>query len=72
MIPNKVQLALDHVRSFHPEVTMVTFNSDGWWHYTDDYFHAPEKFDERINTHILEDAIYDLEDFPCVFQLIAE
>ena len=68
MIPKNVKIALDHVRSIFPEVSMVVFNTDTRWQYMDDDFNAP-KFDDRIDVGILENAVYDLVELPCVFQL---
>ena len=68
MIPLRVQTALDHVRSVFPEVSMVVFNTDTRWRYMDDNFNAPI-FNDEIDVSILEDAVYDLSELPCVFQL---
>jgi hypothetical protein len=67
-IPPKVKAALEHVISIYPDVCMVIFNSDTRWQYVDDCFNAPS-FDERIDVGILEDAVYDLVDLPCVYEL---
>ena len=68
MIPKSVKTALDHVRIFHPEICMVVFNTDTRWRYVDENFTAPA-FDDRVSTSILEHAVDDLDEFPCVFQL---
>ena len=68
-MPPKVKSALDHVRSIYPDVCLVVFNSDTRWCYMNDVFDSPT-FDDRINVGILEDAIYDLVDLPCVFEIV--
>jgi len=68
MLP-AVKIAFDHVRSIYPIVSMVVFNREGRWIYTNDDFDIPT-FDDRIDVGILEDACDSVADsvgFPAVF-----
>lgn len=64
----KVKKALDHVRKYYPNVTMVMFNKFGQWNYCDDDFNAP-KFGDEINQSILEDAADSVDKLPNIFLL---
>jgi hypothetical protein len=68
MMNDKIKSALDEVRKFHPQVTMVIFNKFGQWHYCDDNFDSPI-FGDEINYSILEDASDSVEILPSVFHL---
>lgn len=65
----KVKAALDEVRKYHPEVTMVAYNIYGNWNFTDSEFNSPEKWDQRIDVGVLEDAMESMEKFPAIFSL---
>lgn len=54
-IPTQVLVAMDHVRQYHPHVTMVLFNNEGRWRYMEDDFTTPV-FVHAIDTSALEDA----------------
>jgi hypothetical protein len=54
-IPPAVREALNHVRTFYPEVDRVVFWADGRWAYMTDGHEVP-KFDKRVVTGVLEDA----------------
>jgi hypothetical protein len=68
MIPPKIKMALDHVRSFFPDVTKVSYDSAGRWRYSTDSGFAP-KFNDRIDVSILEDAADAVEELPCKFEI---
>ena len=68
-IPPKVLAALKHVRKFHPEIRMVTYNIETRWCFADEDFNVPTVFDRRINIGILEDAQSSLTELPCVYQM---
>lgn len=71
MIPPKILAALNHVKQFYPSVCMVAFDEDTRWQYMDKNFRAPV-FGDEISVSILEDAVYDLNELPAVFQLCEE
>lgn len=54
-MPFVARKALDHVRSFHPEVDRVTFWDDGRWAFMTDG-HEVTKFDGRVDVGLLEEA----------------
>ncbi len=65
----KVQEALKHVNSIHPDVTQVFYGLDGRWFYCGDAFRAPD-FDGRdIDIGLLEDAADSVEHLPAAFAL---
>lgn len=75
-IPPNVQAALDHVRSFFPEVVLVVFDALGNWRYMDeDMCVVPftGKGDE-IDQEILEAASNEMGSLglPAVFQVEEE
>jgi hypothetical protein len=65
-IPSPVKKAFNHVKSFHPEVTMVVFNKYGQWQFMDDNFDAPT-FNEKIDMSLLEDACDSVIELPNIF-----
>ena len=71
VIPPKVMTAVDHVRTFFPEVAMVVFNDVGRWQYMgEDFEHVAFKY-APIDQSLLEaaaDESYEVAGHPCVFQ----
>ena len=67
--PDAVLLALEHVRSFYPNVVMVVYWSDGRWQYMNDGFGSPE-FDDRVDVGILEDASDAVTELPAAFEIV--
>jgi hypothetical protein len=65
--PEPVKKALEHVASFHPEVTMVVFNVLGQWCYTDFGFNEPMIFSSEIDEGILQAASDSVDVLPAVF-----
>lgn len=64
--PPKIQAALDHVRSFFPDVVMVVFSTDARWQYMTEEFEAPV-FPNEVDVTILEEAVYDLDELPALY-----
>ena len=64
----EIEIALEHVRSIHSEVTHVVFNREGQWMYFGDNFKAP-KFDNNIDIGILEEASDSIQTLPSVFNI---
>lgn len=60
--------ALNHVRTFYPEVTHVFYSNDGDWFYCDNCFDPP-LFDKRIDIGLLEDAADSVAGFPAAFAI---
>ncbi len=71
-MPPLVRKAMDHVRTFHPDVDRVVFWNDGRWAYMNDG-HEIRQFDIRIDQGILEDAGDEVANLspcaPIAFQL---
>lgn len=65
---SKVQEALRHVASIHPEVVQVFYGVDGRWLFCGEGFEAPT-FDGRIDIGLLEDAADTVEVLPAAFFL---
>lgn len=65
---DKIKIALEHVRSIHPEVTQVFFGRDGNWLFCDDCFNYPS-FDSRIDTELLEDALGSIRILPYAYSM---
>lgn len=66
----ELQIAFDHVKQFHPTLSIVVFGLDGRWQYMDEDF-GRFKFDERIDVGILEaagDSVENNETLPYVYQ----
>ena len=68
-IPPKVLKALQHVRSFYPDVRIVVYNTDYRWQFMTNDFDAPNFEYVNVDIGILEDAADDLITVPAVFQL---
>jgi hypothetical protein len=66
--PRQVEEALKHVRTFHPDVVMVTYGLDTRWMFTNKAGEPPD-FDRRVDVGILEDAQSSLSRFPAIFQV---
>ena len=60
--------ALNHVRTFHPQVTHVFYNSMADWYYCDDNFNGPA-LDDRVDVGLLEDAADSVAGFPAAFTI---
>lgn len=71
--PPAILAALEHVRSFAPEVTTVTFLAGQVWLYTSDDGHTPA-FPQGMDTALLEDALdaaYEDRGLPSVYRITA-
>jgi len=69
-IPLAVLAAIDHVRSIHPEVDMVVFNTHGHHCYMDEWFEAPAftgVYDDDI-LRLASSASYEAVGHPAIFQ----
>lgn len=66
--PTEVNKALEHMKTFFPEVTMVVFNIHGQWSYMTDSFYNPDFGNSNIDTSILEDASDSVEVLPAIFK----
>jgi hypothetical protein len=64
----QLQTAIDHVKQFHPTVSIVIFDKMGRWQYMDENFDS-FKFDERIDVSILEEASDSIEVLPYIIDL---
>jgi hypothetical protein len=60
--------AIDHVRTFFPEVCMVVFNAAGRWQYLTEDFERPNFKDADIDIGLLEDASNTAWPLPSVYQ----
>ena len=67
-MPEEVFHALNHVRTFFPEVIQVQYDKEGRWIYSDFDGVAPV-FRCDVNISILEDAADSLDGFPQSFRL---
>jgi len=69
MKPTKEVLkAFEHVKSFHPNVSIVIFNKEGQWNYMDENFEGLDFSHDGINVSVLEDAVDSLKEFPFIYQ----
>lgn len=66
--PVAVRQALEHVRSFLPDVDRVTFTPEGSWEYSENG-DAPEGWPDEIDQPILQ-AAYDAVKGPAVFFVV--
>lgn len=66
--PTQVRVALEHVRSFLPDVDRVTFTPEGSWEYSQNG-DAPEFWPEGISHEILRDA-WNAVKRPAVFFVV--
>jgi hypothetical protein len=64
----QVIAALEHVRTFRPEVTQVFYTNELKWLYMTDDGDAPA-FGGEIDTSLLEDAVDSLDTFPAAFHI---
>jgi hypothetical protein len=64
----ELQIAIDHVKSFHPTLSLIIFDRMGRWQYMDEYFNN-FVFDDRINVGILEEASDSICVYPSIFDL---
>ena len=64
----QVIAALEHVRTFRPEVTQVFYTNELKWLYMTDDGDAPA-FGGEIDTSLLEDAVESLDTFPAAFHI---
>lgn len=69
MTPEKVRLALDHVRAQCPDVTHVAYDREGrWMYFTDDHDVPP--FRAEVDVSVLEDGADEVANtcgFPAIF-----
>lgn len=65
-LEDPILIALDHVRTVFPHVTMVVYNKQGEHQYMSDHFEQPT-FDERIDLTLIEDACDAVPTLPFVF-----
>ncbi len=63
-----LQKAINHVKEFHPTLSIVMFDIDGRWQYMDEDFDS-FVFDERIDVSILEEAGDSIETLPFIHQI---
>lgn len=68
MFTAQLKKAINHVKSFHPTLRYVIFDSDGRWLYTDDEL-TPFKFDDNISVEVLEDAQDSVSELPAIFDV---
>lgn len=68
-IPPKVLKALNHVRSFYPDVRIVVYSNDYRCHFMYNDFNSPIIRVSKLDIGILEDAAEDIREVPAVFQL---
>lgn len=64
----QVIAALEHVRTYRPEVTQVFYSNDLRWLYMTDDGDVPS-FDGELDTSLLEDAVDSLDTFPAAFHI---
>lgn len=64
--PSQVRRALDHVRSYFPDVTHVIYTREVKWLYMSDDGVMPD-FNGKIDIGLLEDAADAVSEFPAVF-----
>lgn len=62
-----IKKAFNHVKKFHPTVSIVVFDKDGRWQYMDENF-VGFVFDDKIDVGILEGALDSVPTLPYVFQ----
>lgn len=67
----QVIAALEHVRTFRPEVTQVFYTNELKWLYMTDDGDAPA-FGGEIDTSLLEDAVDSLDTFPAAFHITSQ
>lgn len=60
-------IAFEHVKKFHPTLSIVIFNKIGQWQYMDENFES-FVFDSNIDNGILEDAADSIETLPFIYQ----
>ena len=65
----KIIEALNHVKSVHPEVTIVIFTNDGTWLYLNDDLSIPVFDLNTINTSVLEAAADSVPYLPFIHQI---
>lgn len=63
-----LQIAIDHVKQFHPTLSIIVFSKDGRWLYMDENF-TPFKFDDKIDVGILETASDSIETLPFILDI---
>ena len=68
-ITKEVKEALDHVRSFYPNVCIVVFNNEGMWQYMEADFTVPSFEGTEIDIRILEAALDSVTELPAVFEI---
>ena len=63
----ELKTAFDHVKKFHPTLSIVIFDKQGKWQYMDEEFES-FKFDDKIDVSILEDASDSIVELPFIYQ----
>ncbi len=59
--------AFNHVKRFHPTVSIIIFDINGLWLYMDENF-KPFVFSEKVDVGILEDASDSVPSLPYIYQ----
>ena len=67
VLPKKVEIALNHVRTFFPDVCSVRFDKNVQWLYKTKYGEAPNFNNVNIDVSILEAAADSLTEYPIKF-----
>lgn len=67
-ITSELKKAIDHVKEFHPSLSMVIFNKEGQWQYMGEDFES-FKFGDKIDVSILEAASDSIPYLPFIYQL---
>lgn len=62
-----LKTAFEHVKKFHPTLSIVIFNKEGQWQYMDENFDS-FVFGANIDNGILEDAADSIENLPFIYQ----
>jgi hypothetical protein len=65
-VPEPIRKALEHVRSYHPDVTQVVFFRDSRWLYFTDDLLSPQ-FGPEIDVGVLEDAADAVPELPMAY-----
>jgi len=63
-----LQAAIEHVKKYHPTLSIVIFDIDGRWQYMDAEFNS-FVFGKEIDTSILEEAGDSIEFLPFIYQI---